>query len=161
MLPARSVRIDSSAMAAAVEERRASREQAADFRRALERALTEAAADERTMTLLRAIRMRVRLACSDAGVVLNVCAGDDAREPLRWAFSDHVDWVPKLELEMDWRVANGYLQERESIAVAIARGRVRTRGEAKTALVYLPALRLIARPYRRVVADGFPRLALD
>jgi len=142
-------------------KREAGPKQAADFRRALERALAEAAADERTMTLLRAIRMRVRLACPDANLVLNVSASDDPRDPLRWSFSDEVDWAPRLELEMDSRVANGYLQERESIAVAIARGRVRTRGEAKAALLYLPALRQIARPYRRVVADAFPRLALD
>ena len=82
-------------------------------------------------------------------------------KPLRWAFSDEIEWTPKLELEMDSEVANGYLQERESLAVAIARGRVKTSGDAKAALLYIPALRLLARPYRRVVTDEHPQLALD
>ena len=43
---------------------------------------------------------------------------------------------------MDSATANGYLQGRESLAVAIARGQVRCSGDLKTALVYLPALRL-------------------
>jgi hypothetical protein len=132
-----------------------------DFRRALEDALNEAAGDERTAALLRATKMRLRLHCPDTGLVLNVCAGDDASEPLRWAFSDEIEWTPKLELEMDSEVANGYLQERESLAVAIARGRVKTSGDAKAALLYIPALRLLARPYRRVVTDEHPQLALD
>ena len=34
------------------------------------------------------------------------------------------DWRPKLELEMDSEVANRYLQGRESLAIAIARGQV-------------------------------------
>jgi len=147
-------------MAAAVREKRSAAE-TAQFRRALERALSEAAADERSATLLRATRMRIRLHCPDVGLVLNVCARDDARDPLRWEFSDEVDWSPKLELEMDSEVANGYLQDRESLAVAIARGRVKTSGDAKAALLYIPALRLIARPYRRVVTDEHPLLALD
>jgi hypothetical protein len=148
-------------MATAVKERRPGSGNGAEFRRALERALAEAAADERSRTLLRATKMRIRLHCPDTGLVLNVCAGDDAREPLRWAFSDDVDWQPRLELEMDSAVANGYLQERESLAVAIARGKVKTTGEAKAALLYIPALRLLSRPYRRVVADAFPRLAVE
>jgi hypothetical protein len=93
-------------------------------------------------------------------MVLNVCAGDQ-RKALEWEFSDDVAWEPKLELEMDSAVANGYLQDRESIAVAMARGRVRSRGDAKAAIVYLPALRLLTRPYRRVVTKEHPSLALD
>jgi hypothetical protein len=105
--------------------------------------------------------MRIRFVFSDADMVLNVAAGEPGSEVLRWSFSGDVDWKPKLELEMDSAVANGYLQERESLAVAIARGKVKCRGEAKIALLYLPTLRLITAPYRRVVAEGYPRLALD
>jgi hypothetical protein len=153
--------IESGPMAAAVRESKSGVRRNAEFRHALEGALNEAAADDRTMTLLRATRMRIRLNCPDIGLVLNVCAGDDASEPLRWAFSDEIEWTPKLLLEMDSDVANGYLQERESLAVAIARGRIKTSGDAKAALLYIPALRLLTRPYRRVVTDEHPQLALD
>jgi hypothetical protein len=33
-------------------------------------------------------------------------------------------------------------------------------GEARSALLYLPALKLVAGPYRRVVSSAYPHLAL-
>jgi hypothetical protein len=60
---------------------------------------------------------------------------------------------------MNSEVANRYLQGRESLAIAIARGEVRCEGESSAALLYLPATRLIAEPYRRVVEAEYPRLA--
>jgi hypothetical protein len=130
-----------------------------EFRAVLERALREVEGDERALTLLRAAAVRVRFAFTDIGLVLNVAAGGRADERLRWSFSDDVDWAPRLELEMDSEVANRYLQGRESLAVAIARGRVRCRGESHVALLYLPAIRLVCEPYRRVLAADFPHLA--
>jgi hypothetical protein len=147
-------------MAAAIKERKQQAPPPGEFRRALETALAEAEADEPLGALLRATRMRIRFVFPDVDMVLNIRAGDE-RKTLEWEFSDDVAWDPKLELEMDSEVANGYLQDRESIAVAMARGRVRSRGDAKAAIVYLPALRLLARPYRRVVSAEYPGLALD
>ena len=60
---------------------------------------------------------------------------------------------------MSAEVANRYLQGRESLAIAIARGQVRCRGGSRAALPYLPAARLICEPYRRVVEAEFPDLA--
>ena len=39
------------------------------------------------------------------------------------------------------QIANAYLQGKESLAIAIARGRVRYDGDARCALLYVPALR--------------------
>ena len=61
---------------------------------------------------------------------------------------------------MDSEVANRYLQGKESLAIAIARRRVRCRGESKVALLYVPAMRLLCEPYRRVVAAEYPHLAI-
>ena len=61
---------------------------------------------------------------------------------------------------MDSDVANRYLQGKESLAVAMARRRVRTRGDRSVALLYVPALRLVCEPYRRVVAADYPHLAI-
>lgn len=130
-----------------------------EFRAVLERALREVEGDERALTLLRAAAVRVRFAFKDIGLVLNLAAGGRGDGRLRWSFSDDVDWAPRLELEMDSEVANRYLQGRESLAVAIARGRVRCRGESRVALLYLPAIRLVCEPYRRVLAAEFPHLA--
>jgi hypothetical protein len=133
----------------------------AEFRDVLDRTLAEVSADERVMTLLRAASLRARFEFTDLQLVLNVSAAQGPGDELRWEFSDDVPWSPKLELAMDSQVANSYLQGRESLAVAIARRRVRCRGESRVALLYVPALRLVCEPYRRVIAADFRHLVVD
>jgi hypothetical protein len=127
----------------------------------LNRALAEVDADERSGSLLRATGMRLRFRFPDAGTVLNLAASEEGGHHVRWAFSDDVDWEPKLELTMDTETANAYLQGKESLAIAIARGKIRCKGDARTALLYVPAARLLADPYRRLIRADFPHLALD
>jgi hypothetical protein len=59
---------------------------------------------------------------------------------------------------MDSGVANRFLQGRESLAIALARGQAHCRGESRTALLYLPATRLLCEPYRQAVRSGYPAL---
>jgi hypothetical protein len=125
---------------------------------ALERALGDLDADERLGPLIGATRLRMRIEFTDLGMVLNVAAADGDRN-LTWSFDDDPGWPPKLTLLMGSEVANRYLQGRESLAIGIARGQVRCRGDSRTALLYLPAARLIAEPYRRVVDAEYPALA--
>jgi hypothetical protein len=61
---------------------------------------------------------------------------------------------------MSSAVANSFLQGRESLPVAIARKRVRCRCEARAALLFLPALRLLSAPYRELIESDYPHLAL-
>jgi hypothetical protein len=133
---------------------------AAELRELLDRTLTELDRDARLGPLIRATGMRLRLECPDVGLVLNVAASDSPDRHIRWAFSDNVDWAPRLELQMASDVANAYLQGKESLAVAIARGKVRCKGESKIALLYLPATRMIVEPYRRSVRELHPELVL-
>ena len=119
--------------------------------------MSEVTGDERIGPALCARRMRMRFEFTDLGLALNVTTSD-ADQAVQWSFGD-VDWEPKLILEMTSEVANRYLLGRESLAIAIARGRVRVRGESRIALLYVPATKLISEPYRRVVAAGFPVLA--
>ena len=44
--------------------------------------------------------------------------------------------------------------------MAIARGQVQCAGDARSALLYLPAAKLITDPYRRLVAAEYSHLAL-
>jgi hypothetical protein len=133
----------------------------AELRRLLDEVLSEVDADERAGPLLRAAGLRLRFRFPDLGMVLNVATSDEPEHHLRWRFSDDVDWEPKLELQMDSPVANAYFQGRESLAIGIARGRVKAKGDTRCALLYVPALRLIAEPYRRLVRDQAPHLALQ
>ncbi|MQA73864.1 MAG: hypothetical protein GEU88_05885 [Solirubrobacterales bacterium] len=129
-----------------------------DLRAALERALAATDADERLGPRVGAAGLRARFEFTDCDLVLNVAAGDGEHN-LSWWFGDDPAWRPRLRLEMDSGTANRYLQGRESLAIAIARGRVRVRGESRAALAFLPAARLISGHYRRVVDSDFPALA--
>ena len=98
----------------------------------------------------------MRFEFTDADLDLNVAAGEDGHN-LSWSFDDE-SWPARLVLTMETAVANRFLQGAESLAIAIARGRVRCSGESRAALQYLPATRLLAEPYSRVVERDFPDL---
>jgi hypothetical protein len=134
---------------------------ATEFRELLDEALSELDADEKSGPLLRAAGLRMRFDFPDLGLVLNVAASEDPGHHLRWEFSDAVDWEPKLNLRMDSRIANAYLQGKESLAIAIARGSVQATGDTRSALVYIPALRLLVRSYRRIVTQEHPNLLVQ
>jgi hypothetical protein len=128
------------------------------LRAALERTLGEVDADDRLGPLIGATRLRMRFEFTDLDMALNV-AGADGKRNITWSFADDPGWPPKLTLQMSSAVANRYLQGRESLAIGIARGQVRAQGDSRTALLYLPAARLICEPYRRVVEAEYPALA--
>jgi hypothetical protein len=131
---------------------------ATQFRRLLDQALSEVDADERVGPLLRASGLRMRFEFVDLRMVLNVAATEQPGHHLRWKFADPVDWEPKLSLRMGWKVANAYLQGKESLAIAIARGRIQAKGDTRCALLYVPALRLVVPQYRRLVREEYPNL---
>jgi hypothetical protein len=61
---------------------------------------------------------------------------------------------------MDSDVANGWLQGAESVPVAIARGEISCSGDARCALLYLPAVKLLHEPYRKLLRERYPHLLL-
>jgi hypothetical protein len=132
----------------------------AELRGVLDEVLADVDVDTKAGSLLRAAGLRVRFRFPDLGMVLNVAPSDEPGHHLRWTFSDQGGWEPKLELVMNSEVANAYLQGRENLAIAIARGRVRASGDTRCALLYVPALRLVVDSYRRQVRAGHPHLAV-
>ena len=137
---------------------RARGEQAIDaerFRDALDRTLAEVRADPRLAPMICAGRPRLRLEFTDLGLALNL--GAEAGS-LAWTFAARPAWTPRLVIEMDSRTANRYLQGTESLAIAIARGRVRVRGDSRAALAHLPLAQMLSGPYRETVEAGFPEL---
>jgi hypothetical protein len=132
---------------------------AEEFREVLDRALRELDGDERAGPLLRAAGLSVRIELTDIDLILRLAAARDGEHHLRWSFADSGE-PAKLNLQMDSETANAYLQGKESLAIAIARGKVRSSGESRFALLYLPAMRLVVEPYRRLVRDRYPHLAL-
>ena len=133
--------------------------EAKEFREVLDRALTELDRDERSGPLLRAAGLSLRIELTDLDLVLRVAPSEADDHHLRWSFGDTAE-PPKLDLRMDSETANAYLQGQESLAIGIARGKVRCSGESRVALLYLPALRLVVEPYRRLVRERYPHMAL-
>lgn len=134
---------------------------AAELREILEAVLQAVEDDDTARALVRATSLRLRLEITDRSLVLNLTPADDPERTLRWAFGADVDWKPRLRIWMDSATANRYLQGRESLAIAIARGRVRCEGDARAALLYVPAMRFLIEPYRRLVKERYQDLALD
>jgi hypothetical protein len=148
-----------TATATRVEGRRKpARIRASELRAALDQALHSAAADERIGPAIGASGLRLRYQFTDVGLILDLCADQQGRN-LRWSFVGRPGFRPKLTLAMTAPVANRYLLGSESIAIAIARGQVKVRGDSRLALLYLPAVRLLCGPYRAAVEADFPGLA--
>lgn len=100
-----------------------------------------------------------RFEFTDVGMVMNVRAGRDReRRNLVWAWTDDVDWSPKVRMTMSSETANRYFQGHENIAYAIARRRIKTGGDLKAALELIPITKPVYERYRALVAEEYPHL---
>ncbi|MGH2926568.1 MAG: hypothetical protein ACRDK1_11435 [Solirubrobacterales bacterium] len=133
---------------------------AATFQGLLDKTLATIDADQRAGSKLRAAGLCMRLKFPDLGLSLSVAPSDERGHQIRWTFSEGRRWKPKLEMTMSSEVANAYLQGGESLAIAIARGRVRLKGETRSALHYVPAMRVVVDAYRRLLRDEHPELLI-
>jgi hypothetical protein len=134
---------------------------AAELRDVLERLFEAVQADDRAGPLLRAAHFRARLHFTDKNLTLNVASADDGDSYVQWSFASRPPWQPKVTMRMDSAVANAWLQGEESLAIAIARGRVKCTGETKSTLFFVPVAKLLAEPYRGVLDSGYPHLRLS
>ena len=104
----------------------------------------------------------LRIEFPDVRLVLNVSRAARGPHCLDWDFSTRSKAKPKLRMTMESAVANRVFQGRENPAIAIARGRLRTRVEdAGAALRFFPAAKPLFSRYRELVAEKYPHLAID
>jgi hypothetical protein len=100
---------------------------------------------------LRDARAPHRFEISDFGIEFNVTHADPADEVhgryLRWCWGPP-DWEPLISLKMASDVANRFFQGKESIALAVAMGRVKLRGPLSKILELAPVTRPIHPVYR-------------
>ena len=156
-------RIDSPIVATAAVERgsqAAEFRSAAELRQVLEQLLESADADERIAPILRAAHLRARFEFTDRNVALNVASAEGDDHSIEWTFARRAPWTPKVKLRMESGFANRWLQGKESLAIAIARGRVRCTGETRSTLFFVPVAKLLNEPYRRVLKGRFEHLEL-
>jgi hypothetical protein len=133
---------------------------ASEMREVLAALLSEIDRDSELGRRLRSTHISYRYDFPDLGLTLDVASADDDEHCIRWSFSDG-DWKPALTLEMTSEVANRYLQGRENLAIAMARGRIRCSCEARAALSLLPISRQLSARYRELLARDYPHLLVD
>jgi hypothetical protein len=133
-----------------------------ELKQILDAVLQEIDQDPEDGPRLSAAAAPLRIEFPDLQLVLNVSRADRGRHCLEWNFSARSKAKPKLRLSMDSAVANRVFQGRENPAIAIARGRLRTRVEdAGAALRFFPAAKPLFSRYRELISEKYPHLALD
>jgi hypothetical protein len=133
---------------------------AAEMREVLTVLLSQIERDSELGRRLRSAHLSYRYVFPDVGLALNVTSSDDAAHCIRWSFSEEAKWEPALTLEMSSEVANRYLQGRENLPIALARGRIRCSCEARAALSLLPISGQLSASYREVLERHYPHLLL-
>jgi hypothetical protein len=133
----------------------------AEARTVLDAALGRVEADERSGPVLKAAGIRERLRLRDLDLTVQVSASPDPGRCIDWSFARGGAFDPALSLSMESGFANRWLQGRDSVAVAIARGLVQVKGGTGAALTHLPATRLLVEHYADVVASGYRHLLVD
>lgn len=130
----------------------------AELREVLQGLLLSVEEDDRVGPMLRAAGIRTRFEFTDMDLSLDVASSDDAEHSIEWTFDREPPQPPKLTLRMDSDVANRWLQGSESIAVALARGRAQCSGESRSALFFLPTVKLLRGPYRKLLSAKYTHL---
>jgi hypothetical protein len=127
-----------------------------EFREVMDRVFTMMSEDPEMGPRLRDADVPQRFEFKDLDLVMNIRAGRPGEGAnLHWEWSDEVTWSPSVRMTMS---ANRYFQGRENVALAIARGRIKTGGDIKAALQLIPITKPIYERYRAVVAEEYPHL---
>lgn len=129
-----------------------------EFREVMDRTFAMMSEDPEMGPRLRDARTPQRFEFPDVDMVVNINAAEGGDANLRWEWSDAVDWDPEVEMDMDSEVANRYFQGKENIAVAIARRRIKTRGNVKKALALIPITKPIYARYLAMCEQDYPHL---
>ena len=131
---------------------------AEEFREVLDRTFGLMSTDPEMGPKLRDADTPQRYEFPDLDLVVNVTAGDEAN--LRWEWSDDVPLEPEVEMTMDSEIANRYFQGKENIAIALARRRIRSKGNTKKALALIPVTKPVFARYREMVEQDYPHLVV-
>jgi hypothetical protein len=129
---------------------------AEEFREVLDKTFGLMSNDPAMGPKLRDADTPQRFEFPDLDLVVNVTAGD--QENLRWEWSDDVPWDPEVEMTMDSEIANRYFQGKENIAIALARRRIRSKGNTKKALALIPVTKPVFAQYRAMIEADYPHL---
>jgi SCP-2 sterol transfer family len=132
-----------------------------EFREVMDRAFGLMSTDPEMGPKLRDARVPQRFEFPDQGAVVNITYDDSGGEQnLRWEWSDEVDWEPKVTMTMSSEVANRYFQGKENVPLALAKRRIKSSGDIKSALKLIPITKPVFTLYREMLERDYPHLVV-
>ena len=134
---------------------------ASEFREVMDRAFTLMSTDPEMGPKLRDARVPQRFEFPDQEAVVNVTYDEEGGDQnLRWECSDDVDWEPKVGMTMSSEVANKYFQGKENVPLALAKRRIKSSGDIKSALKLIPITKPVFAMYREMLERDYPHLVV-
>jgi hypothetical protein len=132
-----------------------------EFRTVLDRAFGLMDADPEMGPKLRDADVPQRFEFPDLDLVMNVRAAtaDEGRN-IVWTWIDDPDFEPKVTMTMSSETANRYFQGKENIALALARRRIKSKGDVRASLKLIPITEPVFAQYRAMVEAEFPHLVV-
>jgi hypothetical protein len=129
------------------------------FREVMDQVFGLMNSDEDMGPKLRDANVPQRFEFSDVALVVNIRAAREGEDGnLHWEWSDSVDWEPRVRMTMSSDTANKYFQGKENVAMAIARRRIKTGGDVKSALALIPITKPVYAQYRAYLESEHPEL---
>jgi putative sterol carrier protein len=134
---------------------------ASEFREVMDRVFTLMSTDPEMGPKLRDARVPQRFEFPDQHAVVNITYDEEGGEHnLRWEWSDEVDWEPKVMMTMSSEIANKYFQGKENVPLALAKRRIKSSGDIKSALKLVPITKPVFAMYREMVERDYPHLVV-
>ena len=131
-----------------------------EFREVIDKTFGLMSTDPEMGPKLRDAQAPQRFEIPDLDLVVNITyreAVEDGQH-LRWEWSDDVPWDPIVQMTMDSDVANRYFQGEENVAIALARRRIKSKGDLKKALAIIPITKPVFLRYREMIEAEYPHL---
>ena len=132
-----------------------------EFREVIDKVFTMMSTDPEMGPKLRDARVPQRFEFPDQEAVVNITYDDSGGEQnLRWEWSDDIAWEPKVAMTMSSEVANRYFQGKENVPLALAKRRIRSSGDVKSALKLIPITKPVFALYRKMLERDYPHLVV-
>ena len=131
-----------------------------EFREVIDKTFELMSTDPEMGPKLRDAQAPQRFEIPDLDLVVNITYRDEVADGqhLRWEWSDDVPWDPIVQMTMDSDVANRYFQGKENVAIALARRRIKSKGDLKAALALIPITKPVFAQYRTMIEAEYPHL---
>ena len=131
-----------------------------EFREVIDKTFGLMSTDPEMGPKLRDAQAPQRFEIPDLDLVVNITYREEVQDGqhLRWEWSDDVPWDPVVQMIMDSEVANRYFQGKENVAIALARRRIKSKGDLKAALALIPITKPVFAQYRAMIEAEYPHL---